>query len=300
MGTQPEHVDLGKKISELIQNGIILTEDVIHYIDSTFSTPSIENLNRIFADPLNCDAETVAELIFFPDLNMQKKLESTLKTNSYNEADVESAVRYLLQKKTAVAVSFPDNRGSLSIRLTDSTVRQFMARLKITRQTDARLLETVSRVITDESENLKIRVMLRNCQRQFSDSVIAFLCACIEKMYASSAFFTEAFTFLLNFFEYTDPGQDIYHHLVQEKKIIANSIEQAKQNQKVLAASSVEVLMLKGVNILTIDIADAREKMVLIDHICISMFGKTEVFGQALCGELPVIVSEIKMNNKPV
>ena len=287
---QPERIDLGEKISELIQNGIILTDDVLHYIDSTFLNPSIETLNRILVDPSNCEAETVAELIFFPDLNMQKKLESTLNKNYYNETDVESAISYLLQKKIAVAVTFPDNRGSLRIRMTDSTIRQFMARLKITKKMNVRLLETMSRVIPDKSENLQIRVMLRNCRIQFSDTVISFLCACIEKMYSASDFFAEAFAFLLNFFEYTEPGQDIYHHLMQEKKIILNSIEQAEKNEKAMAVNNIEILMLKGVHILTVDMADARKKMVLIDHICISMFGKTELFGHEGQSEPPVIL----------
>ncbi len=279
MNIKPKHSNLGEKVSELIRNGITLTDDVKHYIDSTFLTPSAEALSRILADPSDCEAETLCELIFYPDLQMQLKLEPALTKNAYNEADVESAVSYLMQQKQEIAVYFSDARGSLLLPLTDSVIRQLLARLKITQKPDPRLLAALSRVIPDESEILRIRVLLRNCRCQFSDSECTFLCTCIEKMYATSDFFADAFSFLLDFFEYTEPGQDIYDGLMQEKKALLKSIAQAEKNEKALEKNNVEVLMLQGVHILSIDIAHARKKIVLIDHICISIFGKTELFG---------------------
>lgn len=279
MKIKPKHSDLGEKIAELIRNGITLTDDVIHYIDSTFLTPSAEALSRILADPSNCEAETLCELIFYPDRQMQLTIEPALTEASYNEADVESAASYLMQQKQDIAVYFPDARGSLLLPLTDSVIRQLLSRLKITQKPDPRLVATLSRVIPDESEILKIRVLLRNCRRQFFDSECSFLCACIEKMYATSVFFADAFLFLIDFFEYAEPGQDIYDRLMQEKKTLLKSIAQAEKNEKALEKNNVEVLMLQGVPILSIDIAQARKKTVLIDHICMSIFGKTELFG---------------------
>lgn len=279
MGSQPNQHDLGHKISELIRRGITISDNVMHYIDSTFSNPSLKEFARILSDPLNCDTEPVFELIFYPDLEMQEKIESILITKTYDKNDVESAASYLSQKQMPVPVVFPDQRGNLSILLTDSIIRQFMVRLNLTRQIDPRFVETLSRFITDESENLRIRVMLRNCRTNFSDPVIVFLCTCIEKMYTVSAYFWSGFTFLLNFFDYTDPETDIYSSLMREKKTVLYSIEQAGKSEQALKNNSVEALMLKGVDILSIDITAARKKIVLIDHICISIFGKTELYG---------------------
>jgi len=288
MTNKPKQHDLGKKILELLQCGITISDDVMHYIDSTFSNPSHADFTRILSDPSNCETETVFELIFYPDLQIQEKLESILKTNYYDTNDVESAISYLSQKKMTVPVAFPDQRGTLSVLLPDSTIRQFMVRLNITRQIDARFVETLSRFVAEPSENLRLRVLWRNCRNEFSDPACAFLCTCIEKMYGASPYFRDAFTFLLNFFEYTDPEQDIYSSLMREKKTILHSIDQAEKNEQTLKNNSIEALMLKGVSILSINIADAREKIVLIDHICISIFGKTEFYGHADQIESPV------------
>ncbi|MDA3894707.1 MAG: hypothetical protein PF482_01025 [Desulfobacteraceae bacterium] len=290
MTIQPPPRDLGEKILDLFQNEITIDADVMHYIDSTFSNPSIEEFTRILSDPVNCEVETVLELIFYPDMRIQKKVESILKTYNYSIYDVESATGYILQKMPIVLISFPDQRGILSVYPTDSSIRQFITRLNITRQIDTRIVKTISCFVSDEPGDLRIRVLLRNCRTGFSDPICTFLCKCIEKMYAESPFFWNAFKFLLNFFEYTDPAQDIYFSLMGEKKVLLHNIDQAEKNEKALKGNCVEALMLKGVSILSIDIADARKKIVLIDHICISIFGKTELYGYAEQIESPVTI----------
>lgn len=292
----PPH-DLGEKILELIQSGIIIDDDVMHYIDSTFSTPSAKEFAGILSDPSNCETETVLELMFYPDLQMQEKIELTLKTNNYNTDDVESAISYLSQKRLTVPLTFTDHRGTLTVPATDSIIRQLMSRLNITRQIDARLVKTLSRFDEDKTGDLRIRVLLRNCRIEFSDAVCSFLCVYIEKMYAESPYFEDAFTFLLNFFEYTDPTQDVYFSLMGEKKALLHNIDQAEKNEQALKKNCVEALMLKGVSLLSIDVAAARKKIVLIDHICISIFGKTELYVYAEQTESPVTVKNFELND---
>ena len=60
MEIQTSSHDLGKKILELIQNGIIIDNEVMHYIDSTFSTPSAREFAGILSDPSNCENRNCA------------------------------------------------------------------------------------------------------------------------------------------------------------------------------------------------------------------------------------------------
>ena len=69
---------LAKKISEMLSKGIGLSADVVHYIDSTFSNPTIEELQIILADDSNCEKDSLMELLFFPDESMQVELEELL------------------------------------------------------------------------------------------------------------------------------------------------------------------------------------------------------------------------------
>ena len=65
-------------------------------------------------------------------------------------------------------------------------------------------------------------------------------------------------------------------------------IQQAEKKEKTLAKNSVESLILRGVHIPAISIADARKQITLIDHICISIFGQTGYIGIHDPGKTPV------------
>lgn len=299
MASKSEQNDLGDKIAELLQDGITISDDVMHYIDSTFSNPSLEEFHQILSDPSNFETETVFELIFYPDEKIQEKIESVLKTSHYVAEDIEPTLRYLLEKKIVVPVVFPDRRGSLVVPLPDSAMRQFLTRLNISKHIDRRLEEVLSRFMSDEKDNLRIRVLLRNCRANLSGQACDFLGTCIEKMYSASDYFWDALTFLLNFFEYMDPAKEIYLSLMQEKKSILHSIEHAEKIENALKRNSIEALMMKGMNICAINIADERKKTVLIDHICISVFGKTEFFGLADPADPPVTAKHFMKGELP-
>lgn len=86
---------LVNKIEEIFQNGITLSIDVLHYIDSTFSNPSIKELEKITRDDTNCEKDTLVALIFSPDISIQTQLEDLLEKQNYQKHDQEKALKYL-------------------------------------------------------------------------------------------------------------------------------------------------------------------------------------------------------------
>ena len=285
---KPKQQHLGDEIAKLIQAGIVLSDSVLHYIDSTFSTPSAKDFLQILSDPNSCEGQTVYELLFFPDEQLQKQLESILETQTYDDEDVEDVITCLKQKKIQTTLTFPDNRGGLKINMPDSTIRPFIRRLNITKHIDPRISKTLTRCVPEISDVHQIRVMLRNCRFGFSDPICDFLCKGIEKMYPKSKYFREAFTFILDFLDHSDPATDIYLRLMKKKRGNLQMIQQAEKKEKTLAKNSVESLILRGVHIPAISIAEIRKQITLIDHICISIFGQTGYIGIHDPGKTPV------------
>ena len=288
MPLKPKQQDLGDKIAALLQSEIVIEDNILDYIDSTFLTPSVENFRQILADPDSCEAQTVYELLFFPDEQLQKQLELILKSQTYDDKDVEGIIAYLKQKKIQTTLTFPDKRGNLKINIPDSTIRPFMHRLNITKHIDPRISKTLTRCIPNLSDIHQIRVMLRNCRFEFSDPICDFLCQGIEKIYPESEYFFDAFTFILNFLDHRDPATDIYLQLAGKKQNYLQMIQLAEKNEKALMKSSVEQLLLQGHRVPAVNIADARKQITLIDHICISIFGQTEFVGIDVPEEMPI------------
>jgi hypothetical protein len=69
---------LAEKIIDILRSGLTLNPDTLHYIDSTFSNPSIGELEELLQDESSCEADSLIELLFFPDEPVQIQLEEML------------------------------------------------------------------------------------------------------------------------------------------------------------------------------------------------------------------------------
>ncbi|MDA8404915.1 MAG: hypothetical protein M0Z56_12095 [Desulfobacteraceae bacterium] len=270
---------LGNAIKHLMNRGVTLDGAALHYIDSTFSYPGAEDLRQILLDVNAYETGTLYELIFFPDMEMQEQLEPVLEAHVFIDSDIEAVITFIQQKKSQTRIRFPDSRGELSVHPPDATVRRLIERLKITATVDARILKTVQETVPEASDARWIRVMLRNCRVPFSEPSVEVLRRCIEIMYPASAYFRPAFAFLLEFLEAANPSKDIYAGLIHQKQIFGHMIFQAERNEHTLKKTNVEALMLAGVRIPAIAVGEARKKIALIDHICLSIYGVIDMTG---------------------
>ncbi|MFZ2633199.1 MAG: hypothetical protein WA081_19505 [Desulfosalsimonadaceae bacterium] len=270
---------LGNAIIHLMDSGITLDDAAVHYIDSTFAHPSAEGFRELLLDPDNCETETLYELIFFPDLRMQEQLEPVLAAHVFDVRDVEAVIAVIQQKKIRTRILFPDSRGELSVHPPDATVRRLIERLNMTTPIDARIIKTLQETLPVASDMHRIRVMLRNCRVMFSDPFVHVLCQCIESMVPASAYFRPAFALLLDFLETANPKKDIYAGLMHKKQLLGHMIHQAEKNERSLEKTNAETLMLTGIRIPAIHVGEARKTISLIDHLCLSIYGKTDLPG---------------------
>ncbi len=54
---------IADEIKKILSKGIDLSDDVVHYIDSTFSNPTVKELESILADDSNCEKDSLMELL---------------------------------------------------------------------------------------------------------------------------------------------------------------------------------------------------------------------------------------------
>jgi len=264
-------------ITHLLGRGILLDAAAVHYIDSTFSRPSEEGFRQILVDAESCETGTLYELIFFPDIRMQEQLEPVLAAHVFDGKDVENVIRFIQQKKIQARIRFSDNRWELPVQIPEASIRHMIQRLNIEKFIDARIIKTLQETALEASDASWIRVMLRNCRVQFFDPFVHVLCRCIEIMAPASDYFRPAFALLLDFLETTDPSKDIYAGLMHKKQILAHMISQAEKNDQLLGNASVEALMAAGIRIPAVCVEESRKKITLMDHLCLSIYGKTDM-----------------------
>jgi len=280
---------LANKILEILSRSIDLSDDVVHYIDSTFSNPTIEELQAILADDANCEKDSLMELLFFPDESMQIELEETLDHYRPRMGDENKILACLCRDPLRVAFQFEDNRGALELQIPKDVIPLFLTRLKLTKHIDAKLIESILNY--GDTKNINgFKVKIRNSRFSPSATKTGFLCSFFDKIGSRSKDIFECLEFVLDFLDEIQKEGDIYRALMAKKKFYFIGLQKAKKMDARLEKCNVETLMAQGERVVLIDQADVRKKMRIIDRISRAVFGKTEYIDQPVSEERQIEV----------
>ena len=275
---------LAKKIIEILSKGIDLSDDVVHYIDSTFSNPTINELQTILADDSNCEKDSLMELLFFPDESMQIQLEESLERHRPQNKDENKILTYLGRYPLQVTFRFKDERGALKLQIPVDVIPLLLTRLKLSKHLAAKLIESILNY--GDTKNINgFKVKIRNSRFSPSDTKTGFLSSFFDKIGSRSNDIFECLEFVLDFLDEIKKEGDIYRALMAKKKFYFLSLQKAKKMDARLEKYNVETLMAQGERVVLIDQADARKKMRIIDRISRAVFDKTEYFEQPISDE---------------
>ena len=284
MKPQDKNEVLADEIKKIIGKGIDLNEDVVHYIDSTFSNPTIEELQTILGDDANCEKDSLMDLLFFPDESMQIQLEETLERYRPENEDRNNILTYLCRDPLQVTFHFEDDRGRLKLQIPEDVIPQFLTRLKVSKHLDDKLIESI-RNYGDKNNANRFKVKIRNSQFTPTNEKTGFLCSLFDRIGSQSNDIFECLGFVLEFLDESKKNGDIYQALMAKKKFYFISLQKAKKMDARLEKYNMETLMAQGQRVVLIDRADIHKKMRIIDRISRAVFGKTEFFEQPVSDE---------------
>jgi hypothetical protein len=259
-------------IETIWREGLVLTPDAQHYIDSTLLNPSLPELKDILSDETNCEKDSLLELIFFPDQTFQVQLEDLLESHDFGAEDEEMISRALIAKRLQTTLLFSAGRGSLALAVPDWAIGRFISRLNISKKLDPALVDAIRRYVPRPYQAL-YKVKLRNTRVKFTPNKISFLNVFFKKMKAESGIVFSAYDFLLAFLDELKDDSDLYRALTQKKRFYFQNLQKAQRFSAQLKNSNMETLLLQGVRIPYINTEEARRRVDLIDRICYAVFG---------------------------
>ncbi len=261
-----------------LSGGWELSAEVVHFLDSTFGPVSARELADILTSPDNCEADTALELIFFPDADLQEKIEPITEKADFSEKTVSDMIGKLCAQKITAPIRLPDSRGEASLSVTDAAITQLISRLNLT----VCLAPEIRRSIAENSESrddaLRIRVRLRNARIPESSAHTKFLGTLIELLPQGSQEFWETLDLAVYLLEQIGAEADIYQGLMEHKKMLIRAISAARKSREALAANTVEALIMQGASIAPIRVDTALRTIERIDRISHLIYGTTEFF----------------------
>jgi hypothetical protein len=284
---ESKNKQLAEKIIAILQGGLMLNADTQHYIDSTFSNPSVNEFEELLQDESSCETDSLIELLFFPDESVQLQLEEMIEDTHFQSRDEQEIKKRVCSTSLKTLIRFADGRGKLEKMVTPSNAARFIERLNLSRCLDPKLSSAIARYV-HRGLQTRCKVRLRNARPITSPNKISFLQTVFKKLQIDNDDFFDHLDFTLSFLEeFGDEkdGADMFQALMTRKKRYIQSLQKAKKLDNKLTQQNVETLLLRGERVPYIDKADARKKIQIIDRISLAVFGKTEFFDLMPAGE---------------
>jgi hypothetical protein len=275
---------VAEKIVAILQSGLTLNAATQHYIDSTFSNPSVDEFEALLQDESSCETDSLMELLFFPDESVQLQLEEMIEDTHFQRRDEQEIQQRVCAAALQTQIRFSDGRGTLEKRVAPSNAAQFVERLNLSRCLDSKLRSAITRYVHPELQT-RCKVRLRNARPITSLDKISFLHTVFKNLQIDNDVFFDHLDFTLSFLDELKDEADMFLALMDRKKSCIQSLQKAKKLDNKLARHNVETLLLRGDRVSYIDKADARKKIQIIDRISLAVFGKTEFFDLMPAGE---------------
>ncbi len=279
MGKKTRIEALIQQLMHFLTDGIDLSREDCHFIDSTLGAVSAREFEQQLAAADNCEAEAITELLFFPDPALQERLEPAIRAAACTQKDLSRIREALCRAGIQAPIRFPDPRGEAKVHVSEQVVQQLLARLNLTVRIAPEIAQAIDQDLQDPELARRVRVRLRNARIGQSKNQIDFLCPLIQRFPpGDTGEFLETLDLALYLLEQIDGQADIYEALMAHKKRLIQAIRASEKNREALAANTVEALIMKGTPISSICAETARQTIDRIDRLSYLIYGQTESF----------------------
>ena len=283
------HVELLETITRALQNSGQLSESIITFIDTALFPVQPKALAAFLTDDESeSERDSLLDLIFSPDLAAQLALEPLLESVCWSAEDLAALHDGLQASPIHASIKMPDGTPLAAIPVPDYIQSRFLERLNLSWQLEPRFRSSIDEGLSAEMA-LQVKVRLRNVNfLPNADQQIVF-CRFFERMPDDDPDYLACMDLFLSLMGKDVSAQDVYEHLVDHKRFLFRSLQQAKRFEALLRHSNMETLMLQGVRAPHAPQGELTLQMRLIDLICTRMFGKTEIIEPPMEAPLRVV-----------
>jgi hypothetical protein len=263
------------RIIQALENGGRLTHAILDYVDAALFSPEPDRLAAFLAGDTDSQRDSLLDLIFYPDQAVQIALEPLLEAARFSAQDETQMHDRLMAQVIRARVNMPDGRQLARIRVPDFTKSQYLSRLNISWHLDPLVATAIEKGLPSSIRPI-VKVRLRNAGICTASGHRGFLCRFFRRMTHSDPDYLVCLDLVLLLLESAGKGVEVYDLLVEHKRSLFRSLQQARRFDTLLGRSNMETLMLQGVRAPHVSPDALMTHMRLIDLICLRIFGNTE------------------------
>ncbi len=277
-------------IVSVFSKGLVLGTEELHYLESAIGDSRAKSVADIFSSEQDFEQQAFAQLVFFPDEVLQERLEPLLSGTDYTIEDRDAIIDALTRRRMQTTLYFPDQKVGIKIHIPEDALRLYVCRLNIEKTVAPEIGDTLNRCISDPAEINRVRVRVRNSRSIFCGAALSFFCRCIEKLHSDARYFRDSLDLILELLQPPQTDDDYYGMLAAQKYRCLKMLHDDRKTRNDLVRQNTEILMLKGMHVGAVNTGAVIRQIELIDHICLSVFGRMEFQHSQTAGEAPLDV----------
>ncbi len=268
---------IANEIANLLENGIHLSADTVHYLESTYGISRPEEIFKALTLPFDTEMESLCEMIFFPDEAQQIILEPVIEESRLETCeDASSLAAILAQRAIETVLYFPKGELLADVPIPEPALYQFINRLRIYRRIDPRITEKVNECISSSNTATAIKVVLRNTMFDFEEHRVSAICSFLTQVEQNNRDYLNLFVFFCNLLDTMNPDENLHLALVKAKRRYVEMIRQSEKTEKDLKKQAMEVMIMNRTPVAAVNIEEVYKNISYIDRIAMSLFGKVE------------------------
>jgi len=267
-------IALTQWIQEVFRQGLVLTDDVAHFMESAFGTRDIDT---VLSENRDSEIDSLLELLCYPDKDLQIRFESRWGHSTFTDDDLAAVVSLLGETALRTRIISPAGTLLAFVDMPPFAWQAFVQRLNITWQPPSQLSSALAQHRPDE-RGLAIRVRLRNARLPWHEHQVRLMAQYLGQMPLEPEQFETCLAFLIAILSELLPGMDGYDFLVAKKFFYFQSLCRAEDFERKRQSSNMEIMILQGARAAHGSIDEWRRNMRRIDLICQALFGRTQFF----------------------
>ncbi len=277
MKLEPRIQRLADAIEAILGQRIDLSKETAHFLESTCGIAHPADLAHALALPLDFEAESICEMILYPDEAQQVRLEPAVQECGALGPEERDMVEEMLAARSIEAgIFFPGIDTPASIPIPGETVTRFVRRLGLDRQIEPGILSAVHERAGSQQRAAALAVRLRNARFAFTENRRLPVEAFLNRMDGDDPEFMDLFDMMCRVLDTMDDQGDLYDALMARKRRGVEMIQRAEKNRKDLEKQPVEALMMRGAPIAAVNEEETKREMQQIDRIALRLYGQTE------------------------
>ena len=277
MDTPTPYKGLACWVQQHLKTGLALNDNVLGYMEVTFGST---DLALILAEADSSEIDSLLELVFYPDTELQMQFESLWGHTVFSADDQAALIALLQNDPLQVPIHQPSQAPAIRLRVPDFAIEAFMKHLNITWQPPIELAQILENHLSNRLLR-RTRVHLRNSVLTWQPHQVLLMRLLVTHM-ANQDDYEACLTFMLSILDEFEPRMQPYAFLAAKKFFYFQSLCRAEDFERKRQTSNMEILILQGERFAYGSIEEWRGKMQRIDRICQALFGRTEFYRQPL------------------